>query len=512
MKQRNTLIAMLGFAILAMYPQNNMAQTPGQSEFDGSGNGYIEYIPGNLPIIISAPHGGTITSGSLPNRTCGTTEPDDNTAILIRAIQDEIFAQTGGYAHVVINNLNRIKLDPNREVSEATCSSNTNASDTNQALYYWNAFHSFLDTASASVEANYGKGLYIDLHGQSHTTPRIEIGYRISRTDLTNSTTNHLNTVSGTSITSLVADNLNNYTQEELVRGTNSLGALFHNAPGTFYSSQNYPGCGRDGTNGYRATPSNYVGGSGGCNDAAPNNSNYFSGFYYNNERHGSGPATSDGQGGGGTVDGIMTEVNRRVRDVGTTLEPFAIDYAHVVLEYIDTHYNDFTVYNYSAATYDVTDSDPIPSIEGVSGGQFTSTAGLTINENTGEIDTSNSLVGTYVVTYSFGPTSATYPNGYYSTTRNIEITDNTLSTNAIESEHLLFVYPNPTADFIHFKASKNISEVLISNAIGQHVGKYLFNKNIGKIDLSSFPTGLYILQFLDYNKSKVLTKQILKR
>ncbi|WP_452227045.1 T9SS type A sorting domain-containing protein [Lacinutrix cladophorae] len=511
MKQLNLIITII-YSIF-FYPSSNVyAQNPGQSEFDGSGNNYIEYIHGNLPIIISAPHGGTITSGPLPNRSCGINEPDDNTAILIRAIQDEIFAQTGGYAHVIINNLNRRKLDPNREVNEATCSSNTNASDTNNALFYWNAWHQFIDDASNSVETNWGKGLYIDLHGQSHTTPRIEIGYRISRANLTNSTPNHLNSVTGSTITNLVADNINNYTQEELVRGANSLGALFHNAPGTYYAGQNYPGCGRNGTNGYRATPSNFNGGSGSCYDYAPNNSNYFSGFYYNNERHGSGPATSDGTGGGGTVDGIMTEVNRRVRDVGSTLEPFAIDYANVVLNYIDIHYNDFTVFNYGNTTYDVTDADPTPIINGVSGGQFTSTAGLAININTGEIDASNSIAGIYSITYAYGPTSTAFPNGYYSTSRNVEITDSTLNIDDIEREHLIFVYPNPTNDFIRFKSSKNISNVIVFNAIGQTIEKYTLNKNSGRIDFSNYPTGLYIVQFMDDSMIKILTKQILKR
>ncbi|WP_239004387.1 T9SS type A sorting domain-containing protein [Lacinutrix sp. WUR7] len=504
---------------------------PGVSEFDGSGNNYIEYIHGNLPIIISAPHGGTITSGSLPNRTCGTDEPDDNTGILIRAIQDEIFAQTGGYAHVIINNLNRIKLDPNREVDESTCygtnTNNTDETDTTEALYYWNAWHKFIDDASTVVEANYEKGLYIDLHGQSHTTPRIEIGYRVSRNDLlnnnlTSANSNYNNIVSGSSINNLVSNNLGGLDLEELVRGPNSLGALFHNAPGTYYASQNYPNCSRNGTNGYRATPSNFNGGAGECNDTAPNNSNYFSGFYYNNERHGSANITvDDGSNPGGTgsnitssgnIDGIMTEVNRRVRDVGSTLEPFAIDYANVVLNYIDIHYNDFTIFNYGAATYDITDTDPSPTIDGVSNGIFTSTIGLTIDTNTGEIDASNSLVGAYTITYSFGPTSTTYPNGYYSTTRNVEITDNTLSTETIEREYLLFVYPNPTEDYIYFKASKKISEVLIYNTIGQIIGKHIFNKTIGKIDVSSLHTGLYIVQFLDDNKSKVLTKQIVKK
>ena len=493
-------------ALFLSFSFNLNAQIPGQSEFDGSGNDYIEYIHGNLPIIISAPHGGTITSGSLPNRSCGTNEPDDNTAILIRAIQDEIFAQTGGYAHVIINNLNRRKLDPNREVSEATCSSNTDANDTTEALYYWNAWHSFIDDASTSVEANYGKGLYIDLHGQSHTVPRIEIGYRISRADLINTTPNHLNTVSGSTITSLVGNNINNHTQEELVRGSNSLGALFHNAPGTYYAGQNYPGCGRNGTNGYRATPSNFNGGSGNCNDTAPNNSNYFSGFYYNNERHGSGPTASDGQGGGGTIDGIMTEVNRRVRDVGTTLEPFAIDYANVVLNYINIHYNDFAVFNYDAAMYDITDSDPTPTLTGVTGGQFSSTGGLSIDPNTGVIDTSNSITGVYIVTYDVGP------NQYFSTTQNVEIVDGTLSLNDIEKENQIVIYPNPTQDVLHYKASKNVYKIVVFNALGQVVDTQIFNQKSGIINMTKYSTGLYLTKFYDNTGKRVLTKQILKR
>ena len=145
------------------------AQTPGVSifyeQFTGDTREYIEYIPGNLPIIISAPHGGVKQSGetiggtfysdndsSLPDTSCGTNERDDNTDILIREIQAEIFALTGCYAHVIINNLHRSKLDPNREQTEATCGDS-------DALDHWNGWHSFIDQASTSVETNWGKGL-----------------------------------------------------------------------------------------------------------------------------------------------------------------------------------------------------------------------------------------------------------------------------------------------------------------------------------------------------------------
>ncbi len=423
------------------------AQTPGVSiyyeQFSGDNREYIEYIPGNLPIIISAPHGGVKQSGqtigsvfypdndsTLPDRSCGTNERDDNTDILIREIQAEIFALTGCYAHVVINNLHRSKLDPNREQSEATCGDA-------DSIDHWNAWHSFLDQASASVEANWGKGLYIDLHGQSHTIPRIEIGYNITSNQLNSGNLNSTSNINRSTIKNLVGHNLNNHTHEELIRGNNSLGQLFQEAPAVFYNTNVNPGCGV--TSGYRAVPSASDYGNTSCDDTTPHSNAYFDGNYYNNRRHGSGNGSGTNAGshdGGGNVDGIMTEVNRRVRDLGTyngnfydsrpqTLVPFAKEYAAVVLDYIDIHYNDFATFTYPLSTYDVNDSDPSPTITGRSGGTFTSTSGLSINASSGVIDLSSSSTGNYVVTYTVGSC------GYYEETFNIEITGTLTDTEA---------------------------------------------------------------------------------
>jgi chitodextrinase len=415
------------------------AQTPGVStfyeQFSGDTREYIEYIPGNLPIIISAPHGGVKQSGStvggtfypdndstLPDRSCGTNERDDNTDILIREIQAEIFALTGCYAHVIINNLHRSKLDPNREATEATCGDS-------DSLDHWNAWHSFIDQASTSVNTNWGKGLYIDLHGQSHTIPRIEIGYNITATELNTGNLNSTTNINRSTIKSLVSTNLNSLTHEQLIRGTNSLGELFQNVPAVFYNANVNPQCGV--TSGYRAVPSASDYGNTSCDDTRPYTNAYFNGDFYNNRRHGSGNGSGTNAGsddGGGTIDGIMTEVNRRVRDLGTyngnvydtrpqTLVPFAKEYAEVVLDYIDIHYNDFASFSYLANSYDINVSDPSPTITGLSGGTFSSTSGLSINVNTGVIDLSASSTGNYVVTYTVGTC------GYYSDTFNIEIT-----------------------------------------------------------------------------------------
>jgi len=64
--------------------------------------------------------------------------------------------------------------------------------------------------------------------------------------------------------------------------------------------------------------------------------------------------------------------------------------------------------FSYSAASYTDADPDPTPTVTGTSGGTFTSTAGIVINADTGEIDLSASTLNTYVVTYTVGAKACT--------------------------------------------------------------------------------------------------------
>ncbi|SFD39187.1 SprB repeat-containing protein, partial [Algibacter pectinivorans] len=75
--------------------------------------------------------------------------------------------------------------------------------------------------------------------------------------------------------------------------------------------------------------------------------------------------------------------------------------------------------FSYSAATYCADGADPTPTIMGLAGGTFDSTAGLSINGSTGEIDLSASVPNTYNVTYT---TTGTCPN-----TSQVSITINAL-------------------------------------------------------------------------------------
>ncbi len=495
------------------------APFPGVSQFDTSGNEYIEYIPGNMPIIISAPHGGVKQSGqtiggtfypdndsALPDRGCGTNERDDNTDILIREIQQSVFDQTGCYPYIIINNLHRSKLDPNREQNEATCGDA-------DALFYWNAFHNFIDAASADVMSKWGKGLYIDLHGQSHSVPRIEAGYNISASDLNNTTPNYLNSVSNSTITNLISDNLGNLTQEQLIRGNTSLGGLFATTGGAFYNAQGYPGC--SSTAGYRTVPSHIDTGNSSCDDTRPHSNAYFNGDFYNNRRHGSGPTASDGLGGGGTIDGIMTEVNRRVRDLGTyngnvydsrpqTLVPFADDYATVIKNYIDLHYNDFANFAYAANTYATGDADPTPTRTTGVTGVFTATpAGLSINATTGEIDLSASMDGMYTITHTVGACDL------YMATTSMTIT-NTLSTPDVE-DTTFAMFPNPTNGKLQIESKQTLSQVTVYNLVGQQVKAFKMQADQNSIDISELKTGSYFVN-VQSTTGNTYTKLIVKK
>jgi PKD repeat protein len=68
----------------------------------------------------------------------------------------------------------------------------------------------------------------------------------------------------------------------------------------------------------------------------------------------------------------------------------------------------DDATFSYASADYCANDADPTPTITGLGGGTFSSTAGLSINTSTGQIDLSASTPGSYTVTYT---TAGTCPN-----------------------------------------------------------------------------------------------------
>jgi len=82
--------------------------------------GDISVLPGTLPLLIEAPHGGRIEEG-WPARLSGRTNPDLNTDVFSESLRKDISDRCGGRTpHAVILRVARQGVDANRAVGDGT--------------------------------------------------------------------------------------------------------------------------------------------------------------------------------------------------------------------------------------------------------------------------------------------------------------------------------------------------------------------------------------------------------
>ncbi len=149
-----------------------------KSHFDE--NKWVEYIEGNMPLVISVPHGGRVTVDTLAIRNCkgAVTVTDGNTIELAKEIQNYFQKTYKKTPHIIISHLSRKHVDQNREFENgATCGDV-------RVEKPWHAFHDFVDAALKSAAKSNERVMYIDLHGHGHPNQRLEIGYNLTAEDL----------------------------------------------------------------------------------------------------------------------------------------------------------------------------------------------------------------------------------------------------------------------------------------------------------------------------------------
>lgn len=176
------------------------------------GKNQVRFLVGDLnsPIILASPHDGTLTPGDMPLRDNpnAVTVRDLNLTDLTIKIANSIKAKTGIRPHVIINDVERARMEPNRALEEAY-----HKSEAANAL--WREYHKFLKAARDMVQKNASRGLFLDMHGHGHTKKRVEVGYLISATNLdapdatlnglaTSSSIYHLSTISAYSLSQLI--------------------------------------------------------------------------------------------------------------------------------------------------------------------------------------------------------------------------------------------------------------------------------------------------------------------
>lgn len=177
----------------------------------------VEYVPGTLPLIIAAPHGGQLEPADIPDRKDGVTTRDAETDLLAIELAEAIARRVGGQPHLVLCHLHRKKVDCNRDALTGT-------GGNPKALATWRAFHEAIGKARAAA----GHGLFLDLHGHSHPAPKVELGYLLSAEQLqeTGPPLSALAQIS--SLASIARTSPDSF--ERLLRGPRSLGGLLESA------------------------------------------------------------------------------------------------------------------------------------------------------------------------------------------------------------------------------------------------------------------------------------------
>lgn len=271
--------------------------TPGESYYGR--NNYIEYIAGDLPLILTAGHGGSRTPSEIPIRTVGTHTTDANTRELTLAIADEIHARTGRHAHVIISHLARSRLDPNREIVEA-------AQGNVHARQAWHEFHGFIAGARRQAEADFGFGLVVDFHGHGHSVARLEMGYLLgnAQLNLDDAELARPGYLWRSSLRTLALSHPGK-SLVDLVRGPRSLGELLTARGKPAWPSATYPVLG---------------------------DAEFFSGGYIT--------ATHSCLHDNGVVHGLQIECNRAgIRDTASNRAAFATAFAHAIQPYLWDNY-----------------------------------------------------------------------------------------------------------------------------------------------------------------------------
>jgi N-formylglutamate amidohydrolase len=130
---------------------------------------------GTLPVVISAPHGGTLPVPGVPIRSTGTTLRDINTLELATATQAALMARAGQKAHFVAALASRKYVDFNEHSGSAY------ESPAVASLY--DAYYVALTNAVGAVNASSGQSaILVDVHGQSDNVQAVFRGTRNGQT------------------------------------------------------------------------------------------------------------------------------------------------------------------------------------------------------------------------------------------------------------------------------------------------------------------------------------------
>jgi N-formylglutamate amidohydrolase len=157
------------------------AGSPGQP--DKAVQSLVTTQAGELPIIISAPHGGTLPVPGVPERKGAGLEKsgkgfatvrDTGTEEFARDIADAVKTKFGKKPYLVVARFARKYIDANRPPEVAY--------EAPKAKPTYDHYHGLLTKYCKEVQGTYGRGLLLDIHGQAKTADTVYRGTQNGKT------------------------------------------------------------------------------------------------------------------------------------------------------------------------------------------------------------------------------------------------------------------------------------------------------------------------------------------
>lgn len=155
MNARTLTIALLGLSFSV-----SLADNPAD---------FFDVQQGNIPIIISAPHGGNQQPSDIEQPRSGNNPGDVllndfRTNLLAERLANQLESAIGAAPYYIINKIDRDYLDLNRDKAD---NNGTAAFEDPDAEAYYDYYHSQLQAMVTEVITTYGQGILLDIHGQS---------------------------------------------------------------------------------------------------------------------------------------------------------------------------------------------------------------------------------------------------------------------------------------------------------------------------------------------------------
>lgn len=216
------MVAGLLFITAARSPAGAVPARPASNKMQTT-SPYVAVERGDLPLILSVPHGGDLRPASITDRHEAVLVNDPGSPDFAYELAAAIEDQSGHRPHLIVNRLHRSKMDPNRSLTHG-------AQGDPQAERAWRAYHAALEAAAKGAVEQCGWGHLFDLHSHGKSSRWIELGFGLSVESLREQDDDLTKRrfVYASNLRSLAS--FGQHSLPQLVRGESSLGGLLEAA------------------------------------------------------------------------------------------------------------------------------------------------------------------------------------------------------------------------------------------------------------------------------------------